>query len=935
METMHNKILILLMLITFSATAQKSIFWLNKPSNNIVNWVGGSTGNPYYSKDSYTWTENTSISGTNNIEWNGERWMCVSPSSFKYSFNGINWTSFTLPIYQTSIGASEIMWDNYNKLWLINAISNNISYDTLNIVSSTNGVDWMYNEIPYSFSKIISVGNRYVAILSSESSPYIYYANSINEWNRYPIYQLFDGLRVLDIYWDGQYVVMTGYYYPSGTRKGIILKSLDGLNYTASYIDENQNAFSQITKFNNYWYIGSDVKIGLYDNYIRSNDLTNWAYVGSLDLLDAITISESNATNIVAGNHSSIDGVNYTLISYGGNEVKSRYIDNYPAMIHSCPSISMNISEISTSYIRAQVVFNSDGGTDVVEKGLCWSTAASPTTFNSHTNDGFGGFSYTARSGVLMAGTTYYVRAYATNSTCTWYSNEQMTITYSSLLASVETYGVTNITTTSAILSGQVLSDGGTDVTDRGFCWAASENPTISNDNISSGSGLGVFNANVYGFDNNTTYHVRAYALNSSGYSYGTDIIFTTGTPIYEIPTLQGINISNITLSSADAQSTIISDGGTTLTGLGFCYSTTNPNPTTSDTTIGGTSFGGNLTASLTGLSSPTTYYIRAYATNSVGTGYSSVTSFTTNTNILATLSSSLFNETSTDVSVQWKITLSQPSAGYVIFPLIITNSDNTGTTTIGIIFSEGQQISTIISVYSKITTQYTAHCNFDVVPDGYTGSNSASYIIPALSGSVPTISISVSSNDITSDGIYADGIDLVDNGSAITEKGACISVLPNPTISDTTYVYSGSGTASFTVVPTGLQCGTTYHIRMYATNSVGTGYSADYQFTTTSSNQGQVTLFTRVNTVEGGNVYITSLESAEQACFDYNNRTVISIGGITVRFDQIAIGAKTWNPIIDCQQNGSTGYYLIGGTIMSVIHLQSGVIDYISQCYP
>lgn len=85
-----------------------------------------------------------------------------------------------------------------------------------------------------------------------------------------------------------------------------------------------------------------------------------------------------------------------------------------------------------------------------------------------------------------------------------------------------------NVGTTSAISGGNVLNDGGGTVSARGVCWGASENPTTSDSKTTDGTGTGAFTSTITGLLSNTTYHVRAYATNENGTSYGGDIEFTT-----------------------------------------------------------------------------------------------------------------------------------------------------------------------------------------------------------------------------------------------------------------------------------------------------------------------------------------------------------------------------------------------------------------------
>lgn len=95
-------------------------------------------------------------------------------------------------------------------------------------------------------------------------------------------------------------------------------------------------------------------------------------------------------------------------------------------------------------------------------------------------------------------------------------------------LATVSTTVISSIATTTAVSGGNVTSDGGTTVTARGVCWNTSINPTISNSHTSNGSGTGSYTSSITGLSANTVYHVRAYATNSEGTTYGSDIQFST-----------------------------------------------------------------------------------------------------------------------------------------------------------------------------------------------------------------------------------------------------------------------------------------------------------------------------------------------------------------------------------------------------------------------
>ncbi len=92
----------------------------------------------------------------------------------------------------------------------------------------------------------------------------------------------------------------------------------------------------------------------------------------------------------------------------------------------------------------------------------------------------------------------------------------------------VTTGSVSNITSSTATVAGNVTADGGTTITARGICYSTTQNPTISNSKVSSGSGTGSFSATLSRLSPNTTYYARAYATNAQGTSYGSQVSFTT-----------------------------------------------------------------------------------------------------------------------------------------------------------------------------------------------------------------------------------------------------------------------------------------------------------------------------------------------------------------------------------------------------------------------
>jgi len=157
-------------------------------------------------------------------------------------------------------------------------------------------------------------------------------------------------------------------------------------------------------------------------------------------------------------------------------------------------------------------------------------------------------------------------------------TNLNITFDFTSSIASLTTKNATNIDTTTAKSGGNISNDGGALITERGICYNTSLNPTISNLKIICGNDTGTYIANMINLTPNTTYYVRAYAINNSGTAYGNQINFTTNN-VGQLASLTTTSASNITATSASTGGNITSNGGYPVTSRGVCYNK-NQNPT-------------------------------------------------------------------------------------------------------------------------------------------------------------------------------------------------------------------------------------------------------------------------------------------------------------------------------------------------------------------
>ena len=298
------------------------------------------------------------------------------------------------------------------------------------------------------------------------------------------------------------------------------------------------------------------------------------------------------------------------------------------------PTVSA-VTVTSTGGTKVNMAANvsSDGGATVSERGVCWGTASQPTTDSAHTASGTGIGDFSVNVTSLTPGTTYYVRAYATNSVGTAYGAEVTFFLHNP--PTVTTTAVSDVTASTASTGGEVTSDGGATgavVTARGVCWSTSENPTVSDNHTTDGSGTGSFTSHITGLNATTTYYVRAYATNAGGTSYGEQVTFTTP---QTLPTVTTSAVSNIAVTTdatpvitAKCGGNVTDQGVAEVTARGVCWGTSSDPTIDSSHTDDGSGLD-SFVSSLTGLSSGTTYYVRAYATNSAGTAYGNQVSFT------------------------------------------------------------------------------------------------------------------------------------------------------------------------------------------------------------------------------------------------------------------------------------------------------------------
>ena len=325
---------------------------------------------------------------------------------------------------------------------------------------------------------------------------------------------------------------------------------------------------------------------------------------------DALYITEGELQQTVNVINNTFDSVDNTIDS-----LRNR-IDELEG--HHTPPTVMTTGVADVAYLSAtvngSVVYI--GGAPVAAKGFCYDTVMHPTVESNMVNCGSGSGSFSTNLLNLKSSTTYFVRAYATNMWGTNYGDELSFTTLVEHAPSVEILPASEISYTSFVCSGDVTDSGTYSVTARGFCWSTDPDPVMTGEHLHVGNGSGTFSAMLANMQPETTFYVRAYAVNAAGVTYSTPITVSTLSPT--IPTVSTDTVNGYN----ECTGTVLADGNAPVTQRGFCYDTL-PSPTLENGVVIADGSGlGEFTATLTGLPVGKLYFVRAFATNAKGTAY-------------------------------------------------------------------------------------------------------------------------------------------------------------------------------------------------------------------------------------------------------------------------------------------------------------------------
>ena len=504
-------------------------------------------------------------------------------------------------------------------------------------------------------------------------------------------------------------------------------------------------------------------------------------------------------------------------------------------------------ANVTTSAATLNGSILANGGAVITQSGIVVSTSSSPVkggfgVIDSVTNPHVASGNFSLNVTGLLLATTYYYRAYATNSMGTSYGpDSSFTTNAGAVVPTVLETGPTSIGAYAATIGGNITSDGGSAVTASGVVFATTPTPALLGMGVVDSTTNPVVTTANYSFTlggltPSTKYYFRAYATNAIGTAYSLEDSFTTAPVINAFPYFQNFD-------------TLINHGWNAVANGGV------------NDWVLGTPAKTQITAAYSGNKAWVTGVTASYSNNAnayVVSPQMDLTTFTANalirfrhnfaceggwdggilelsvnngpwTKVDNTVGTGATFNTAT--STGWyNGTVNGGALGNGWQDVSTAYTGNTG----GWIQSQAALPGTAGQSNVKVRFRFASDASYTSPPDGWAFDNvevfapSAPFVLTGTKANVTTSAADLSGN-ITGNG-----------GSTVTASGIVLSTSPTPTIAGMGVTDSATNpvviTGSFTKTLTGLFPATTYYYRAYATNAVGTTYGADSTFTTNSS---------------------------------------------------------------------------------------------------
>jgi hypothetical protein len=473
-----------------------------------------------------------------------------------------------------------------------------------------------------------------------------------------------------------------------------------------------------------------------------------------------------------------------------------------------------------------------EGKPPYTERGFVYATTPQPSldkTIRKVTAPVNANAVFSANVEGLDLNTVYYVRAYAINEIDVAYGNE---ISFTArALPTLNTLSVSGITSTAATFNAMMTSAGSPSYTERGFVFATASQPTLSSTIRKITAAVNAneqYSAAVSGLSLNTIYYVRAYALNSEGTAYGNEVSFTSGV---ELPTLTTKAATSITTASALLGGNILTAGTPAYTERGVCFATSSMPTIDHNKAIIAGNGTGDFTQQVSGLSSGTKYYVRAYAkSGNSGTAYGEEISFTTHAPVSVSTQSVTNSNITTSTARIYGSIVNAGEPAYTEKGICYSTSNNpviesalklpVAGNGAGSYYADIGNLSAYTTYYARayaineLGTVYGTTVNFQTKMEKATVSTQA---VTTISGSQ----------------VRLNGTIVTAGNPPYTERGFVYGMSAFPTVSDTKAVVAGQGAGSYSVtVSYSNNYIFSYHVRAYVINADrSVSYGEDYLF--------------------------------------------------------------------------------------------------------
>ena len=319
--------------------------------------------------------------------------------------------------------------------------------------------------------------------------------------------------------------------------------------------------------------------------------------------------------------------VDFPISPTAGNDITISSINfNIPST-----SISTGVSFVMTPYFK----IDGQGGWIPFASAQTVSKTSTSASFNGLNQPLYSSHTYVIRmyinstvSGTKNSSYFYLMNAVFSGTTTT--ASVKPSVKTSSATKSIITPKYAGTVTGLYDFNASLVNGGFQLISQSGVCWNTTGTPDATLSTKTTDGNNGTINDVLSNLIAGTTYNVRTYAVTQFDTIYGAQLSFTTDSP--SIPTVTTVAASNVLSNKATSGGTISDSGGVAIIQEGVCWSTTQG----AETATSGTNFtsdgtsSNNYISSLLSLQSLTTYYLKAYAKNSIGVAYGNEITFTT-----------------------------------------------------------------------------------------------------------------------------------------------------------------------------------------------------------------------------------------------------------------------------------------------------------------